>query len=171
MKPRRKPKEAALELVSYERAQHDVIVPIETIQAGVRAGRVRDPLEYYQARGELDALLYEVCRDYGALRYAAGLVPAAKACGMDGRVDVSGTAGGPLNPSERRWAALRRLTRTDAEIVARASQVHVDVLAKVCAEGWSAAAWAMRAGYRKNGAGLAFLRDGAEIVARIWGRK
>ncbi|MFA6134712.1 MAG: hypothetical protein WC869_11920 [Phycisphaerae bacterium] len=159
------------DMTTPERLQHDQIVAVETIVAGVKAGRVRDPLDYYQTRGELDGLLYEVARDYGALRYAAGVVPAAKACGMDGRVDGSASSGGLLNPSERRYAAMQKLKRTDAEIVARASQRHVDVLAAVCAEGWSAAAWATSAGYRKNGIGLAFFRDAAEILALVWGRK
>lgn len=155
-----------------ERQKHDRVEPIETIAAGVKAHRVQDPLDRYLARGEIDQGLYDLAREYGDLRWKAGFVPHAKAQSAE-RIDGSHRE---LLPSEVQWQAQRDLKRLDAGIAKlsgrrRAERRHLGVLAAVCGEGRSAAEWAWANGHRRNGQGLAILKDALRVMARVKGRR
>lgn len=160
---------AELNAPTPERMRLGDVIPFSTDAGAVKPARVEDPLDRYEARGELHESQVSLAREYGLLRFRAGLVPNAKANPMLDRVD--GSTSTLVHPIEGRTDALSKLVRTDAEIERLASAVHVSVLAAVCAEGWSAGAWAQAHGYRRARTGMDFLRDALEMLGKAWGRR
>lgn len=161
------------DLVTPERLIHDQIEAVETVKAGQKAGRVVDYLDHLLKRQWIERGLYDLAREYGELRWDAGLVPRAQAGALAAdRVDGGG---GHLLPGERRAKALQRLLETDAAVIRqsgrrRAAERHISVLAAVCGDGRSANEWAWSEGHRAHGQGLAILKDALRILRRVWGR-
>lgn len=165
---------AELNAPTPERMRLGDVIPFTTDAGAVKPARVEDVLDRYLVRGELHLSLYNLAREYGALRFRAGLVPNAKANPMLDRVDSSTST--LVHPIEGKTDALSRLVATDAKIKRlsgrrRAAERHLGILAGVCAEGQSASAWAWSYGSRKHGQGLEWLRDALRILGTAWGRR
>lgn len=164
---------AQANMPTAERMKLGDVLPFSMDRGAIKPARVEDPLDRYLARNQIHESLFSLAREYGALRWAAGLVPNAKANPMLDRVDGSSNA---IHPVEGKTDALSRLVKTDATIRRlsgrrRAAERHLGILAAVCAEGKSAHEWAWAYGSRKNGQGLEWLREALRILGRAWGRR